>query len=134
MGGFLVYYEIMQALNNDTLPWLPGATPKSWETVVDGCYLAPYITNGQWWVGYDDVDSIRLKAQFVNSRGLAGSMVWSIESDDFRADYGPKYPLISEIKRVMNSGRHCSQSSTSTMEIFAKQLLSVDSEQKSYLV
>ena len=28
------------------------------------------------WVGYDDVDSIRLKAQFVNSRGLAGSMVW----------------------------------------------------------
>ena len=28
------------------------------------------------WVGYDDVDSIRLKAQFVNSRGLAGSMIW----------------------------------------------------------
>ena len=28
------------------------------------------------WVGFDDVDSIRLKAQFVNSRGLAGSMVW----------------------------------------------------------
>jgi len=102
--GFLGYYEILQALNNDTLPWLPGATPKSWETVVDGCYLAPYITNGPWWVGFDDVDSIRLKAQFVNSRGLAGSMVWSIESDDFRADYGPKYPLISEIKRVMNSG------------------------------
>ena len=83
------------------------------------------------WVGFDDVDSIRLKAQFVNSRGLAGSMVWweiflsfhekiqnnelhlpptifpfqyeewrncrSIESDDFRADYGPKYPLISEV-------------------------------------
>jgi len=102
--GFLGYYEILQALNNDTLPWLPGATPKAWETVVDGCYLAPYITNGPWWVGYDDVDSIRLKAQFVNSRGLAGSMIWSIESDDFRADYGPKYPLISEIKRVMNSG------------------------------
>ena len=153
------------------------------------------------WVGYDDVDSIRLKAQFVNSRGLAGSMVWweetlatlnlflsscrSIESDDFRADYGPKYPLISEVVFLLSSntvtmlcytstiiklynvskctiliwlrelqhtayrliwtccyrssewwtrGRHCSQSSTFTMEIFAKQLLSVDSEQKSYLV
>ena len=75
--GFLGYYEILQALNNDTwvwqtsvgilsenslgwcnaqfqnlhsLPWLPGATPKAWETVVDGCYLAPYITNGPWWV------------------------------------------------------------------------------------
>ena len=73
--GFLGYYEILQALNNDTwvwqfsvgilsenrlgwciaqfqnlhsLPWLSGATPKAWETVVDGCYLAPYITNGPW--------------------------------------------------------------------------------------
>merc|ERR1711909_201548 len=82
----------------------PGATPKAWETVVDGCYMAPYIHNGPWWIGFDDVDSIRLKAQFVNSHNLAGSMVWSIESDDFRADYGPKYPIISEIKRVMNSG------------------------------
>ena len=34
------------------LPWLPGATPKSWETVVDGCYLAPYITNGPWSVSW----------------------------------------------------------------------------------
>ena len=22
--GFLEYYEIMQAINNDTLPWMPG--------------------------------------------------------------------------------------------------------------
>merc|ERR1712002_59800 len=102
--GFIGYYEIQQAMNNDTLPLFPGATPKNWETVVDGCYLAPYITNGPWWIGFDNVDSIRLKAQFVNYHELAGSMVWSIESDDWRADYGPKYPLISEIKRVMNSG------------------------------
>jgi len=27
--GFLEYYEILQAFNNDTLPWLPGATPKA---------------------------------------------------------------------------------------------------------
>merc|ERR1712112_11440 len=102
--GFLGYYEILQAMNNATLPLFPGATPKAWETTVDGCYLAPYITNGPWWVGFDDMDSIRLKAQFVNYWGLGGSMVWSIESDDWRGDYGSKYTLISEIKRVMNSG------------------------------
>lgn len=32
------------------------------------------------------------------------SQVWSIEADDFRGDYGAKYPLISTIKRIMNSG------------------------------
>jgi len=102
--GFWEYYEILQAFNNDTLPWLPGATPHGWTTVVDGCVLAPYSVNGPYWIGYDDVESIRLKAQFVNYMGLGGSMLWSIEADDFRGDYGKKYPLVSEIKRVMNSG------------------------------
>jgi len=102
--GFMGYYEVLQAINNDTLPWLPGATPQAWQVVRDGCYMAPYITNGPWWIGYDDVESIKLKAQLVNSRGLGGVMVWSIESDDFRGDYGAKFPLISELKRVMNTG------------------------------
>jgi len=102
--GFWSYYEILQALNNDTLPWLPGATARSWTTVVDGCYMAPYSYNGPYWVSYDNVESIRIKSQWVNTLGLGGSMVWSIEADDWRGDYGPKYPVISEIKRVMNSG------------------------------
>merc|ERR1712038_1116512 len=102
--GFWEYYEIMQAFNNDTLPWLPGATPGGWTTVVDGCYLAPYSFNGPYWVSYDNVESMGIKAQWVNSLGLGGAMVWSIEADDFRGDYGAKYPLISTIKRIMNSG------------------------------
>jgi len=102
--GFLEYYEILQAFNNDTLPWLPGATPKGWTTVIDGCYMAPYSFNGPYWVGYDNVESMRIKGQWVNSMELGGSMVWSIEADDFRGDYGPKYPLVSELKRIMNTG------------------------------
>jgi len=102
--GFLEYYEILQAFNNDTLPWLPGATPGEWTTVVDGCYLAPYSVNGPYWIGYDDFDSIQMKSRWINYMGLGGTMVWSIEADDFAGDYGTKYPLISEIKRVMNSG------------------------------
>jgi len=102
--GFFEYYEIMQAFNNDTLPWLPGATPGAWTTVRDGCYMAPYSYNGPYWIGYDDVESMAIKAQWVNTMDLGGSMVWSIEADDFRGDYGDKYPLVSTIKRIMNSG------------------------------
>jgi len=76
--GFWEYYEILQAFNNDTLPWLPGATPHGWTTVVDGCVLAPYSYNGPYWIGYDDVDSIRLKSQFINYMDVGGAMVWSI--------------------------------------------------------
>merc|ERR1711962_1390303 len=102
--GFLGYYEIMQALNNDTLPWLPGATPHAWETVVDGCYLAPYITSGPWFIGFDNLESIKLKAQFVNYWGLGGNMVWSIESDDFKGKYGARYHMINQLKTTLASG------------------------------
>ena len=53
-------------------------------------------------IGYDDVKSMAIKAQWVNTMDLGGSMVWSIEADDFRGDYGDKYPLVSTIKRIMN--------------------------------
>ena len=32
----------------------------------------------------------------------------SIESDDFRADYGPKYPLISEVFLFLIANAFCS--------------------------
>jgi len=102
--GFLEFYEIMQALTNDSLPWMPGATPKDWTKVVDGCILAPYIYNGPYWIGYDDEESISIKAKWINHMGLGGGMVWSIEADDFAGTFGSKYPLISEVKRVMDSG------------------------------
>ena len=74
--------------------------------MVDGCILAPYSYNGPYWIGYDDVESIRLKSQWINTMDLGGAMLWSIEADDFAGDYsnGNRYPIISEIKRIMNSG------------------------------
>jgi len=103
--GIWGFYEVLQAFNNDTLIDLPGATPKNWEVTIDGCYKAPYAVNGPYWIGYDDVDSIRLKAQFANYMELAGVMIWSIETDDFRGDYHDhNYPLIREVDRVLASG------------------------------
>ena len=84
--------------------------------------MAPYIYNGPYWVnvltefdadaslcntflpqiGFDNTDSMALKAQWVNSLELGGVMVWSIEADDFRGDYGEVYPLVNTLKRIMN--------------------------------
>ena len=43
--GIWGYLEILQAFKNDTLEWLPEATPHNWTVVTDDCYDAPYACN-----------------------------------------------------------------------------------------
>jgi chitinase len=46
--------------------------------------MAPYMFRGERWVSYDDERSLEVKAGFAFDQGLAGVMVWSIDTDDFR--------------------------------------------------
>lgn len=115
--GSLGYNEICEAFQRQ---------PNSWTIVRDPDYLAPYAYNDRQWVGYDDMQSLALKAQFAKSMGLGGMMMWSIETDDFLGRcHNEKYPLLNTIKRVMNgkgtgsgtgsgSGSGSGSSSTST--------------------
>ena len=41
---------------------------------------------GDRWVSYDDEHSVRLKAEFAFDMKLAGVMVWSVETDDFKVN------------------------------------------------
>ena len=62
----------------------------------------PYAVLGNQWIGYDDVESITLKSNFVNEQNLGGAMVWSVETDDFKGICGNgKYPLLSLINRIV---------------------------------
>ena len=80
---------------NDTLINLPEATPKAWTDVVDGCYQAPYMFNGPYWIGYDDEVSIAKKAEYVNCRDFGGAMIWSLDTDDFKGyNSDMPYPLL----------------------------------------
>ena len=36
------------------------------------------------WVSFDNEQSVKLKADLAWDQGLAGVMVWSIETDDFQ--------------------------------------------------
>lgn len=92
--GSLGYNEICESFQRQ---------PHSWTIVRDPDYLAPYAYNDRQWVGYDDMESLALKAQFAKSMGLGGMMMWSIETDDFQGRcHNEKYPLLNTLKRVLD--------------------------------
>ena len=45
------------------------------------------------------------QAQFLKYRGLAGAMVWTVDTDDFMPTCGSrKFELINTIKDIINDG------------------------------
>ncbi len=53
----------------------------TWSEVVND---SPYAFRGNQWVGYDNVDSVRRKAEYIKREGFGGAMIFSIDMDDFR--------------------------------------------------
>ena len=91
-AGFLAYYEICSDLKKGG--WTVVKDPEG--------RMGPYAYKGRQWVGYDDVDTIRRKSEFVREMGLGGGMVWALDLDDFRnvCGEGP-HPLMNAIQKVL---------------------------------
>ncbi|XP_060571114.1 chitotriosidase-1-like [Ruditapes philippinarum] len=90
-GGFLAYYEICDMINK-------GAQShyiKEQE--------APYAVQNDLWVGYDDVDSLRIKVQWMKKNGFSGIMVWALDLDDFKGTTcgQGQYPLMNAINQEL---------------------------------
>ncbi|XP_060578529.1 chitotriosidase-1-like [Ruditapes philippinarum] len=65
----------------------------------------PYFVYDDQWVGYDDVQSITEKAQYIRDNGLAGAMVWAIDLDDSTGVCGEgKFPLMHALKKGLIQG------------------------------
>jgi len=48
---------------------------------------------------------VSFQAEYAVQQRLGGIMIWSVETDDFLGKcHGVKYPLITEIKRVLCEG------------------------------
>lgn len=93
-AGYLGYNEICSQLKT-------AAKPK---ITRDPRVVAPVAVIGNVWIGYDDAESLTAKVQFARSLGLAGAMVWSIETDDFNgACGGIKNPLQKAIRDALAS-------------------------------
>ncbi|XP_076042458.1 putative chitinase 10 isoform X2 [Oratosquilla oratoria] len=91
-AGFLAFYEIC-------------AQKEGWTVVNDPLKtMGPYKHNGRNWVGYDDVDTIRYKSEYIKKMGLGGGMIWALDLDDFRNVCGcERHPLLRTINRVLRN-------------------------------
>uniref|UniRef100_A0ABD2XP93 GH18 domain-containing protein n=1 Tax=Trichogramma kaykai TaxID=54128 RepID=A0ABD2XP93_9HYME len=73
--GFLGYNEVCKYL-----------LAREWIDKWDNLSSTPYAIQQHKVIVYDNERSIQLKVQLAMEKGLAGVMVWSIDTDDFRGD------------------------------------------------
>eukprot|EP00397_Hematodinium_sp_SG-2012_P022026 GEMP01022791.1.p1 GENE.GEMP01022791.1~~GEMP01022791.1.p1 ORF type:complete len:556 (+),score=138.86 GEMP01022791.1:130-1797(+) len=84
--GTATYQEMLDILKD------PAAT-----TTHDPKRCAAYLQKGNLWMGYDDLESMACKAQYVKDEGLLGAFVWSLPEDDFKNGS----PLISAFSKAI---------------------------------
>ncbi|CAG4982766.1 unnamed protein product [Colias eurytheme] len=108
--GYLAFYEICEALKAKSKKRAIDSDEDSEEseeeedeewTVMypNKDAMGPVAYKGNQWVGYDDIDIVKKKGEYVAENGLGGIMFWSIDNDDFRGScYGKPYPLIEAAK------------------------------------
>jgi len=85
--GFLAYYEICMNTR--------------WNIVTDDVLGYTYAYSDNNWVSYDEVTVVTTKARYVIDKGLAGTMIWSLENEDFRNICGKgANPLLTAINKV----------------------------------
>jgi len=99
-AGYMAYHEIVDMIAS-------GANK-----YYDEVRQAPYIIKGNQWIGYDNPRSLRVKVDFLKSKGLRGVMVWAIELDDFR---GQQYPCLNAIKDALAGYRQSDTTSTAAI-------------------
>jgi len=92
--GFASYYEICGYINQE-----------GYKLVYDNeKRMGPYAHKGNQWVGFDDVETIKQKSQYVLDNGFGGGMIWALDLDDFNNICGcEKYPLLKTINRVLRN-------------------------------
>ncbi|CAG7717551.1 unnamed protein product [Allacma fusca] len=85
-AGYITYATLCKRLTDNT-----------WKKTFDNEVGCPYMQKGSSFLGYDDVQSLRLKTDWIKSHRFGGAMVWAIEEDDHNGNCGPKAPLISTL-------------------------------------
>ncbi|XP_064211811.1 acidic mammalian chitinase-like [Tribolium castaneum] len=86
--GTLGYNEICEFHKSGTVEFLDDMN-------------VPYLYDGDFWIGYDNEESIKYKVQYAKEKNLAGVFVWSIETDDMHEFCGEKNGLLKAVNKEM---------------------------------
>ncbi|XP_048003167.1 probable chitinase 2 [Leguminivora glycinivorella] len=89
-NGFIGYNEFCNKLKTET-----------WDVRYDSVAQVPYAVQGKNWVTYDDPSSLVKKVEYAVNLGVAGVMVWSIETDDFHGRCGEDFALLRAINTAL---------------------------------
>ncbi|CAH1185079.1 unnamed protein product [Phyllotreta striolata] len=76
-----------------------------WTYVWDDEQKVPHLYKEDQWVGFDDSRSVVEKVRYAQRGGLAGIMVWAIDTDDFLGVSGTEFPLLKSIVTSLRSFR-----------------------------
>ncbi|XP_076459791.1 chitinase-3-like protein 2 isoform X2 [Babylonia areolata] len=89
------YPEICQILEN------PNSV-----RVFDEEQQVPYMYLNDDWCGYDDVQSVKRKREWMVKMGVAGAMFWALDMDDFTGKVCGlgKYPLLHALSPTEDNG------------------------------
>lgn len=89
--GIFSYFEICEKLNVE-----------NWKKYWDDKQQSVYATYDDQWVGFDNQRSIALKVKWASSMSLGGTMLWTLDFDDYTGQFcnqGP-FPLANAIRDV----------------------------------
>jgi len=91
--GFISYYEVCEKIQSGAQVYeVPDQHSK-------------YLVQGDQWVGFDDVSTVKTKACYARQKGLGGVMYWALDLDDFsgRTCNQGRYPLIKAANQEFQS-------------------------------
>lgn len=87
--GMLAYYEICNRVRN-----------QRWIINRDAGATGPFAYYREQWVSYEDVQSVREKADYIKNQGFGGAVAWTIDLDDFNNRCcGGAFPLLTSLNR-----------------------------------
>ncbi|KAG7167285.1 Acidic mammalian chitinase-like 6 [Homarus americanus] len=79
--------------------------PDQWTIKTAPGMNEPYAYRGRLWCSYENHTSVAIKASYAKEHNLAGMMVWSIDTDDFRGDCNARpYDLIKTMVETFSGG------------------------------
>ncbi|CAH0555523.1 unnamed protein product [Brassicogethes aeneus] len=92
--GMLAYYEICSRIRNNR--WIVNRDP-----------TGPFAHAREQWVGFEDVDSVKVKADYIKTNGFGGAVAWTIDLDDFsnRCCEGT-FPLLRGLNEALGRVSH----------------------------